>query len=91
MLVQPSVYLSQVLFGAVIASTAPAIFYALRRRSSEAIWSYAYGLFWLSGLWWVSIWAVLTMRNGKWLTRDLPTGKTPISDRLMQLFRLRAA
>ncbi|MGD0784257.1 MAG: glycosyltransferase [Sedimentisphaerales bacterium] len=91
MLVQPSVYLSQVLFGAVIASTAPAVFYLLRRRSSEAIWSYAYGLFWLSGLWWISIWAVLTMRNGKWLTRDLPAGKTPISDRLMQLFRLRAA
>jgi len=90
MLVQPHVYLSQILFGGAIAATAPAVFYLLRRRSSEAIWAYAYGLFWLAGLWWISIWAVLTMRNGKWLTRDLPNGRPAIS-RLLQIFRLRAA
>jgi len=90
LLTQPYVYLSQLLFGGAVASTAPVVFYMMRRRNSDAIWAYVYGWFWLTGLWWISIWAVLTMRNGKWLTRDLPNG-TPALDRFLQRFRLRAA
>ena len=91
LLTQPYVYLSQLLFGGAVASTAPVVFYVLRRRSTEAVWAYVYGWFWLAGLWWINIWAVLTMRNGKWLTRDLPAAGTPAVVRLLQKFRLRAA
>ena len=90
MLTQPYVYLSQLLLGGAVASTVSAIFYLLRRRSSEAIWAYVYGWFWLAGLWWISIWAILTMRNGKWMTRDLPNGR-PVLERFFQRFRLHAA
>lgn len=88
----PQVYLSQVAFGTVLASTAPAIFYSIRRRNSDAIWAYAYGLFWLVALWWITLWAVITMGNGKWLTRELPTSTRPaFSTRISQLLGLRAA
>lgn len=66
-------YLSQIMFGTVIASTVPAVFYAYRNKSSDSIWAYAYGLFWLVGLWWITPWAIATCRNGSWLTRQLPT------------------
>jgi hyaluronan synthase len=82
----PQVYLSQLMFGTVIASTAPAIFYVLRRKDSDLLWAYAYGLFWLAGLWWITPWAMLTARNGKWLTRQLPQGRpVPTSKRELRL------
>ncbi len=91
LVVQPYVYLSQLLFGGAVASTAPVVFYLLRRRSSEAVWAYVYGWFWLVGLWWISVWAILTMRNGKWLTRDLPVGTKPPFAKFIERLRLRAA
>ena len=74
---QPQVYFSQIMLGTVLASSAPAVFYALQKKDSDALWAYAYGLFWLVGLWWISPWAVITARNGSWLTRQLPNPVTP--------------
>lgn len=65
-------YLSQLMFGTVIASTAPAVFYAMRRKDSDLLWAYAYGLFWMASLWWITPWSILTAKNGNWLTRELP-------------------
>jgi hyaluronan synthase len=65
-------YLSQLMFGTIIASTAPAVFYALRHKDSDLLWAYAYGLFWMASLWWITPWSILTAKNGKWLTRELP-------------------
>jgi len=70
---RPQIYLSQLMLGVVIASTAPAAFYALRKKDSDSLWAYAYGLFWFVGLWWITPWAIATCRNGNWLTRQLPT------------------
>jgi hyaluronan synthase len=74
MFFRPQTYLSQMMLGVIIASTAPAVFYALRKRNSDSLWAYAYGLFWFVGLWWITPWAVITCRNGNWLTRQLPAG-----------------
>jgi hyaluronan synthase len=70
-LIRPDVYLSQVLLGSAIVACVPALFYAIRRRSSDALWAFAYGIFWVAALWWIAPWAILTARNGKWLTRDV--------------------
>jgi hyaluronan synthase len=70
---RPQIYLSQLMLGVVISSTAPAVFYALRKKNSDSLWAYAYGLFWFAGLWWITPWAIATCRNGNWLTRQLPT------------------
>lgn len=75
---RPQIYLSQLLFGAVIASTAPAVFYMIQRKHSDSLWIYPYGLLWLAGLWWITPWAILTARNGNWLTRQHP-GESPLT------------
>ncbi|HBG27841.1 MAG: hypothetical protein A2Y10_06830 [Planctomycetes bacterium GWF2_41_51] len=86
--IDPQVYISQVAFATVLASTAPVAFYIIRRRSSDSLWAYAYGIFWLVGLWWITMWALITMGNGKWLTRDLPAdSRQTISSRIINFLR----
>ncbi len=69
---QPALFLAQILMSLALVATVPAIFYALRRRSSGAVWAFMYSVFWFFGLAWITPWSILTARNGKWLTRDLP-------------------
>lgn len=72
---EPQVFLAQMLFGAELMAAIPGTFYALKYRSSNALWAFAYSLFWLTGLAWISPYALLTAGNNKWLTRALPAGK----------------
>ncbi|MGA2915048.1 MAG: glycosyltransferase [Sedimentisphaerales bacterium] len=88
---QPQTYLSQIMLGTVLASTAPAFFYVLQKKNSDALWAYAYGLFWFVGLWWITPWSVLTARNGNWLTRQLPKGKSISPVGSIVRFRFEAA
>ncbi|OQA01402.1 MAG: Poly-beta-1,6-N-acetyl-D-glucosamine synthase [Planctomycetes bacterium ADurb.Bin401] len=84
----PQVYISQVAFGTILASTLPTAFYIIRRRSSDALWAYAYGLFWMAALWWITMWALITMGNGKWLTRDMPAdSRQTIAARIINFLR----
>jgi hyaluronan synthase len=69
---QPVVFIIQILMASAIVATIPAVFYAWRRRSAGAVWAFVYGAFWCFGLAWITPWSILTARNGKWLTRDLP-------------------
>jgi hyaluronan synthase len=79
-------YLSQLMFGTVIAATAPAVFYAIRLKDSDLLWAYAYSLFWMASLWWITPWSILTAKNGKWLTRELPQQRpVPNSKTSLQL------
>ncbi len=68
---EPSALLCQVLAGTSIAACVSAIFYAVRHRSSNALWAYAYGIFWVVALSWITPYALVTARNGKWLTREI--------------------
>jgi hyaluronan synthase len=79
--IRPQIYLSQLMLGVVVASTAPAVFYAWRKKNSDSLWAYAYGLFWFVGLWWITPWAIITARNGNWLTRQLPIRRPTAPDR----------
>jgi len=77
---QPSVFSSQVLMGSIIAASATSVFYAVRHRSSNALWAFAYSIFWIAALSWITLFAIFTARNGSWLTRQIsqprPVGKT---------------
>ncbi len=66
-------YLLQLLAGSSIWASVPAVFYALRRKTSDALYVFAYAAFWLLGLCWITPYAMLTPANGKWLTRNLGT------------------
>jgi hyaluronan synthase len=79
------------MLGTIIAATAPAVFYALQKKNSDSLWAYAYGLFWFVGLWWITPWAVVTCRNGNWLTRQLPKGKPQAAGKRIIQLSLEAA
>ena len=74
---QPAVFLIQILMASSLVAIVPALFYAWRRHSSDAVWAFVYGAFWFFGLAWITPWSILTARNGKWLTRDLPETVQP--------------
>jgi hyaluronan synthase len=63
---------ARMLLGAAIVATAPAALYLVRHRNSNALWAYAYGLFWVVGLSWIGLYALLTCHKNAWLTRQLP-------------------
>jgi len=75
-LLEPQVFLAQILLGAEVMAVIPGAFYAIKYRSSNALWAFAYSLFWLAGLAWISPYALLTVGNNKWLTRTLPAAGT---------------
>jgi hyaluronan synthase len=73
---KPQAFLAQILLGAELMALIPGAFYACKYRSSNALWAFAYSLFWLAGLAWISPYALLTVGNNKWLTRTLPASQT---------------
>jgi hyaluronan synthase len=74
-------YLLQILAGSSLWASAPAVFYALRRKTSDSLYAFAYAALWLFGLCWITPYAMLTPANGKWLTRNLDTDITPAATR----------
>ncbi len=80
------IYLLQILAGASLWACAPAIFYAIRKQSTDALYAFGYALFFLVGLWWIMPYAMLTPANGNWLTRNLPADKPmPSREKLSQV------
>jgi len=70
----PHVFGVRLLFGAAVTACVPAAFYAIRHRSTNALWAFLYSIFWVFGLSWIGTYAILTMYKTGWLTRDLPAG-----------------
>jgi hyaluronan synthase len=89
----PALFLCHALFGACIAGSVPAAFYAWRRSfSSEALWAILYSMFWIFGLSWIAPYALITAGNNKWLTREADKGTQRTRRlRLMLAFLRRAA
>lgn len=67
---KPGVFMMPLMLGSAIGASISATFYAWRRRSSNAVWAYAYSFFWTTCLFWISSYALLTAHNNKWLTRE---------------------
>ena len=73
----PETFGFRMLTGALLAGVMPALFFAYRHRSSDALWAFVYSIFWVTGLWWIALYASLTPQKTGWLTRDLPAKKSP--------------
>ena len=57
--------------GLVAAALPSAIFFLLRRRSSDCLWAFAYTFYWLAALSWISLYALCTPHKNGWLTRQI--------------------
>jgi hyaluronan synthase len=74
---KPDVFIMPVLLGAAIGASIPAIFYGIRRKSTDAIWSYAHSFFWVAALSWITPYSIMTVHNDSWLTREHKAPTTP--------------
>jgi hyaluronan synthase len=70
MLWRPEIFLRQLMLGAVLAACAPAAWYALRRRSSNALWAFAQNIFAVAALSWIVPYSIFTCSKNSWLTRE---------------------
>ena len=52
-------------------ATVPALLYAERESPLKALWAFAVGIFNLFALSWICAYSWITMRNSKWMTREL--------------------
>jgi hyaluronan synthase len=77
LIASPLIFGIHLMLGAMIISGIPAAVYFIRHRSTNALWSFPYGIFWLVGLSWITPYAILTPHKMGWLTRNLPTPRTP--------------
>jgi hyaluronan synthase len=73
----PEILGMRMLLGAVMAGILPALFYFYTYRDTDSLWAFAYSLFWVTGLWWITPYALLTPQKTGWLTRDLLPRKLP--------------
>ena len=76
-LLSPQIMAVNLLLGAFIGGSLPALVYVLRHRNANFLWAFPYTLFWMVALSWISIWALLTPHKNGWLTRGL--AQPPVS------------
>lgn len=65
----PILFLTSTLFGILIFSSIPAIYYARKYGISESVWAYSYSIFYTFGLFWITPYAIATANRRGWLTR----------------------
>ncbi len=68
-LTHPVLYLSSALVGTFIFSSIQMLFFTKRYNFADSLWAYPYSLFYLVALFWISPFAIATVKNGGWLTR----------------------
>ncbi len=78
-LASPSVMAVNLLLAAVAGGSLPALIYVLRHRNSNFLWAFPYSLFWMVGLSWISLWALVTPHKNGWLTRGLVQPPQPVA------------
>lgn len=65
----PLLFISSTLFGILVLSSFPALFYAKRYNVSESIWAYSYSILYTFALFWITPYAIATASRSGWLTR----------------------
>jgi hyaluronan synthase len=73
----PTVIGLNILLGIVLGTSPAAGLYAWRRRSSDALWGYLYGIFWFTALSWITPYALFTAHRSSWLTRQIKSAPAP--------------
>lgn len=67
----PTIFGLKLLASCVTASTLTLLFFAIRERSTEAIFGYVYGFYATIMLCWIQPYALLTCNKSVWMTRTL--------------------
>ncbi len=65
----PILFFSSTLFGILVLSSFPVLFYAKRYKLSESVWAYAYSILYTFALFWITPYAIATASKRGWLTR----------------------
>ncbi|WP_157417851.1 glycosyltransferase [Aequorivita capsosiphonis] len=65
----PILFLSSTLFGILIFSSFPMLFYAKRYNLSESFWAFSYSVLYTFALFWITPYAIATASKRGWLTR----------------------
>lgn len=65
----PILFFSSTLFGILIFSSFPVLFYANRYKLSESLWAYSYSILYTFALFWITPYAIATASKRGWLTR----------------------
>ena len=65
----PILFFSSTLFGILILSSFPVLFYAKRYNFSESVWAYSYSILYTFALFWITPYAIATASKRGWLTR----------------------
>ncbi len=67
----PVLFLSSTLFGILVFSSFPVLFYARRHTIAESVWAYSYSILYTFALFWITPYAIATAHKRGWLTRGL--------------------
>jgi len=73
----PEIFGMRMLQGGLVAGILPAVFFIYRHRSTDCLWAFAYSVFSVTALWWISVYAMITPQKTGWLTRDLSPVRRP--------------
>ncbi|MGB8375884.1 MAG: glycosyltransferase family 2 protein, partial [Salegentibacter sp.] len=65
----PVLFLTSSLFGILVWSSFPVLFYARKYNLSESFWAYSYSILYTFGLFWITPYAIATASRRGWLTR----------------------
>ncbi|AWH83924.1 glycosyl transferase family 2 [Flavobacterium album] len=69
--IHPILFLSSTIFGILVFSSFPVLFYAKRHTIAESVWAYSYSILYTFALFWITPYAIATAHKRGWLTRDL--------------------
>lgn len=67
----PILFLSSTLFGILVFSSFPALFYAKRYDWSKSLWAFTYSILYTFALFWITPYAIATASRSGWLTREI--------------------
>lgn len=67
----PILFLSSTLFGILVFSSFPALFYAKRYNWTKSFWAFAYSILYTFALFWITPYAIATASRSGWLTREI--------------------
>ena len=65
----PLLYICSALVGSFVFSSIQMLFFTKQYNFVESLWAYPYSVFYLFALTWILPFAILTVKNGGWLTR----------------------
>lgn len=68
----PLLFLTSTLSGVLLFSSIQMIFYAKKYNFNETLLAYAYSIFYMFTLFWITPYAIITAGRSGWLTRELP-------------------